>query len=113
MDARLAVWRLPRRSGRSDVVGAIDAPGGRTRDRNPAARASAPSGRGTGGLRSAPPGQGAPVRYPRDDGRGGHRETWFPPATDPAGPADDAASISASLEGPRAALGAVGGGTRR
>ena len=91
-------WRLPRRSGRSDVVCASTRPcRRRTRDRSRAARASA----------SGHPARPHPVR---DPGTTGSRPDRTPEET--CGPprrrirpdrADGAASISASLEGPRAA----------
>ena len=68
VDARLAV-RLPRRSGRCDVVRASTLPQQPDQGPDPAARASATSGRETGGLHVVVrPARSSPVRDPGDDG---------------------------------------------
>ena len=75
------------------------------------------AGRRTGGLHDdVPPGQAPSGQRSGDDGRrpSGHRKDLGPPRRRiRPDRADGAASISASLEGPRAACGAVGGGSRR
>jgi hypothetical protein len=104
MDAPLAVGRLPRRSCRSDTVGASTLPRGRTRTATRTARASArPVGEPATcttarpdrlGQRSGDDGR----RPSRTPGRAGAPRRRIRPDR-----ADGAASISASLEGPRAA----------
>ena len=75
------------------------------------------AGRGTGSLQSGVRrARSSPVRDPGTTGvvPPGHRRTCGPPRRRiRPDRADGAASISASLEGPRAARGAVGGGSRR
>jgi hypothetical protein len=115
MDARLAV-RLPRRSGRSDVVRASTLPRRPDQGPDPAARASVPSGRGTGGLHDVRrPARFRPVRDPGttasslpDTGR-----TCGPPRRRirPAGPTAPRRSLPPWRV--RALRGAVGGGSRR
>ena len=94
--------------GPGDVVQHRASPSGRTASRFPGARR-----RWLGGL-----GAVGQVRTGQRPGDGtsliGYREDLVPsPATDPVGRAGVAAHVCASLEGPRAARGRVGGGSRR